>query len=79
MSTIIYSNVCLIRFETSAEARTRAAAEGNSRAEDVIPIYRRKTQVDPSGKETEIRQRYFIVDGVDALKKFGEDPWYVSI
>ncbi|KIJ32428.1 hypothetical protein M422DRAFT_70583 [Sphaerobolus stellatus SS14] len=62
-------------FETSADARTRAAAEGNSRAEDVIPIYRRKTQVDATGKETESFQRYVIVDGVDALKKFGEDPW----
>lgn len=59
----------------SAEARARAAAEGNSRAEDMIPIYRKRTHVDPSGKETETRLRYFIVDGVDALKKFGDDAW----
>ncbi|GJJ11873.1 hypothetical protein Clacol_006111 [Clathrus columnatus] len=62
-------------FEPSSEARARAAAEGNSRAEDMIPIYRKRTHVDPSGKETETRLRYFIVDGVDALKKFGDDAW----
>lgn len=62
-------------FEPSAEARARAVAEGNSRAEDMIPIYRKRTHVDPSGKETETRLRYFIVDGVDALKKFGDDAW----
>jgi hypothetical protein len=22
--------------------------------------------------------RYFVVDGVDALKKFGDDAWYVT-
>ncbi|KAF8589689.1 CDC73-domain-containing protein [Ramaria rubella] len=62
-------------FEPSADARARAAAEGNSRADDLIPVYRRRTQVDPSGKETETRMRYFVVDGVDALKKFGDDAW----
>lgn len=63
------------RFEPSAQARARAAADGNSRADDLIPIYRRRTQVDPGGKETETRMRYFVVDGVDALKKFGDDAW----
>ncbi|KAF8485630.1 RNA polymerase II-associated protein [Gautieria morchelliformis] len=62
-------------FEPSSEARARAAAEGNSRADDLIPVYRRRTQVDPSGRETETRMRYFVVDGVDALKKFGDDAW----
>lgn len=63
------------RFEPSTDARARAATEGNPRAEDVIPIYRKLSQLDASGKETEVRMRYFIVDGVDALKKFGEDAW----
>ena len=40
-------------FEPSQEARARAAAEGNARAEDVIPIYRKRTTIDPSGRETE--------------------------
>jgi len=62
-------------FEPSAEARARAAAEGNSRADDLIPIYRKRTTVDPSGKETETRMRYFVVDGVESLKKFGDDAW----
>ncbi|KAJ7784402.1 RNA polymerase II-associated protein [Mycena metata] len=62
-------------FEPSQEARERAAAEGNPRPEDMIPIYRKRTSIDPSGKEHETQARYFVVDSVDALGKFGPDAW----
>lgn len=62
-------------FEPSAEARARAAAEGNSRPEDMIPIYRKRTHIDSSGQEHEIQGKYFVVDGTDALAKFGSDAW----
>lgn len=44
-------------FETAQDARARAAAEGNPRAEDVIPIYRKRTTIDSSGRETETQMR----------------------
>ncbi|KAI0823842.1 RNA polymerase II-associated protein [Trametes gibbosa] len=62
-------------FEPSQEARTRAVSEGNARAEDVIPIYRKRTTIDPSGRETETQTRYFVVDSAEALAKFGADAW----
>ncbi|KAF5387093.1 hypothetical protein D9615_002055 [Tricholomella constricta] len=62
-------------FEPSQEARARATAEGNTRPEDVIPIYRKRTHIDSSGKETETHARYFVVDSVEALSKFGADAW----
>lgn len=62
-------------FEPSQEARAHAAAEGNTRPEDMIPIYRKRTTIDSSGKETETQARYFIVDSVEALQKFGADAW----
>ncbi|KAI0355167.1 RNA polymerase II-associated protein [Trametes cingulata] len=62
-------------FEPSQDARARAAAEGNARAEDVIPIYRKRTTIDPSGRETETQTRYFVVDSAEALAKFGPDAW----
>lgn len=62
-------------FEPSQEARTRATAEGNPRPEDLIPIYRKRTHIDSSGKETETSSRYFVVDSVEALSKFGVDAW----
>lgn len=62
-------------FEPSQEARARAAAEGNTRPDDLIPIYRRRTTIDPSGRETESQSRYFVVDSADALTKFGSDAW----
>ncbi|KAH9890470.1 RNA polymerase II-associated protein [Cubamyces lactineus] len=62
-------------FEPSQEARARAASEGNARAEDVIPIYRKRTTIDPSGRETETQTRYFVVDSAEALAKFGPDAW----
>lgn len=63
------------RFEHSQEARARAAAEGNARPEDLIAIYRRRTHIDSSGKETETQAKYFVVDSVEALAKFGADAW----
>ncbi|KAI0628838.1 RNA polymerase II-associated protein [Trametes polyzona] len=62
-------------FEPSQEARARAVAEGNARAEDVIPIYRKRTTIDTSGRETETQTRYFVVDSAEALAKFGADAW----
>ncbi|TBU40044.1 CDC73-domain-containing protein [Dichomitus squalens] len=62
-------------FEPSQEARTRAAAEGNARPEDMIPIYRKRTTIDSSGRETETQTRYFVVDSTEALAKFGTDAW----
>ncbi len=63
------------RFEPSQEARARATAEGNSRPEDLIPIYRKRTMIDSSGKETTIKSTYLVVDSVEALSKFGPDCW----
>ncbi|KAJ7781790.1 RNA polymerase II-associated protein [Mycena maculata] len=62
-------------FEPSQDARTRATAEGNPRPEDMIPIYRKRTSIDSSGKEHETQARYFVVDSVEALGKFGPDAW----
>ncbi|KAK1217288.1 accessory factor associated with RNA polymerase II [Marasmius sp. AFHP31] len=63
-------------FEPSLEAQTRARAEGNSRPEDMIPIYRKLTHIDSSGKETAVHSRYVVVDSTEALSKFGgADAW----
>ncbi|KAL6308630.1 RNA polymerase II-associated protein [Sparassis latifolia] len=62
-------------FEPSQDARARAAAEGNARPEDLIAIYRKRTTIDPSGREMESNSRYFIVDSTEALAKFGADAW----
>ncbi|KAJ7593726.1 RNA polymerase II-associated protein [Mycena floridula] len=62
-------------FEPSQIARARAMEEGNTKPEDMIPIYRKLTNIDPSGKETVIQAKYFIVDSVEALSKFGPDAW----
>lgn len=45
-------------YETTQEARKRAADEGNSRSEDMIPIYRKRTAIDSSGRETTSQIRY---------------------
>lgn len=65
----------LLRFEGPTEARNRAAAEGNARAEDVVAIYRTRTHIDSTGFERQIQARYFVVDSVEALSKFGNDAW----
>ncbi|KAG6841737.1 hypothetical protein C0991_007623 [Blastosporella zonata] len=62
-------------FEPSQEARASAAAAGNSKPEDMIPVYRKRTHIDSSGKETETQARYYVVDSVEALSKFGADAW----
>ncbi|EKM78370.1 hypothetical protein AGABI1DRAFT_101097 [Agaricus bisporus var. burnettii JB137-S8] len=62
-------------FEPPQEARAHAMAEGNTRPEDLIAIYRRRTHIDSSGKETESQAKYFVVDSVEALAKFGADAW----
>ncbi|PFH53548.1 hypothetical protein AMATHDRAFT_137288 [Amanita thiersii Skay4041] len=62
-------------FEVPQEAKARAAVEGNTRPEDVIPIYRKRVTIDSSGKEIETQARYFVVDNVEALAKFGADAW----
>ncbi|EIN07888.1 RNA polymerase II-associated protein [Punctularia strigosozonata HHB-11173 SS5] len=62
-------------FETSLDARARATAEGNPKPEDLMPIYRRRTNIDSSGRETESQVKYYVVDGVEALAKFGPDAW----
>jgi parafibromin len=41
----------------------------------MIPIYRKRTSIDSSGKEHETQARYFVVDSVEALGKFGPDAW----
>ncbi|KAH9961006.1 RNA polymerase II-associated protein [Russula dissimulans] len=62
-------------FEPSAEARARAAAEGTTRAEDLIPIDRERTTIEPGGQARASAQRYYVVDSVEALNKFGADAW----
>jgi len=62
-------------FEPSQEARARAISEGNVKPDDMIPIYRKRTHIDSSGRETESQVRYVVVDSVEALSKFGVDPW----
>lgn len=47
-------------YETSQEARKRAADEGNTRPEDMIPIYRKRTAIDSSGRETVTQARYVL-------------------
>ncbi|KAG6908035.1 hypothetical protein DXG01_006397 [Tephrocybe rancida] len=61
-------NISNLSFEPSQDARALAASEGNTRPEDIIPIYRERTHIDSSGKETETQAKYFrIVDSVEAL------------
>ncbi|KAG8967273.1 accessory factor associated with RNA polymerase II [Tulasnella sp. 425] len=61
--------------ESQYEASESARQRNGGKTEDMIPIYRRKTHIDSSGKEIETRIKYFAVDGVDALAKFGPDAW----
>ena len=55
-------------FESPADARARATAEGNPKPEDLLPIYRDAGSSTPGS-------RYLVVDGVEALAKFGTDAW----
>ncbi|WWD20179.1 hypothetical protein CI109_104655 [Kwoniella shandongensis] len=57
-------------FEPSEVARQNEAAQGNVRAEDMVPVIRKR-----SGPHGDVTSKYYIVDGVDALQKFGQDAW----
>ncbi|WWC73546.1 uncharacterized protein I206_107518 [Kwoniella pini CBS 10737] len=57
-------------FEPSDVARQNEAAQGNMRAEDVVAILRKR-----SGPHGDVTSKYYVVDGVDALQKFGQDAW----
>jgi parafibromin len=45
------------------------------RPEDLIPVYRKRTSIDTSGKETVTQAKYFVIDSVETLSKFGADAW----
>lgn len=62
-------------FEPSTAARARATSEGNPRPEDLIPIYRKRTTIDTSGRETTTSQTYYVIDSAEVLGKFGADAW----
>ncbi|TFK25744.1 RNA polymerase II accessory factor [Coprinopsis marcescibilis] len=62
-------------FELSQDAKARSAAEGNPKPEDMVPLYRKKTAMESSGREIVSHSRYFVVDSVEALSKFGTDAW----
>ena len=75
----------LLRFEPSEVARQSEASQGNIRAEDMVPVLRKRSGPtgelfcyfvagwsDPSG---DVTSKYYIVDGVEALQKFGQDAW----
>ncbi|GFZ50052.1 hypothetical protein JCM24511_07805 [Saitozyma sp. JCM 24511] len=57
-------------FEPSEVARQNEAAQGNVRSEDMIPVLRKR-----SGPNGEVTSKYYVVDGVEALQKFGQDAW----
>ncbi|WVQ79261.1 hypothetical protein IAT38_001357 [Cryptococcus sp. DSM 104549] len=57
-------------FEPSDVARQNEAAQGNVKAEDMVPVIRKRT-----GPHGDITSKYYVVDGVDALQKFGQDAW----
>jgi parafibromin len=80
LSSLIISSNCLDqipphRFEPSAEACARARAEGMTCAEDLIPIDHECTTIEPCGQARTSAQRYYVVDSVEALNKFGVDAW----
>lgn len=57
-------------FEPSDVARRAQADEGNLRAEDLVPILRKRT-----GPNGDVTTKYIVVDSVEALQKLGQDPW----
>ncbi|WRT69552.1 uncharacterized protein IL334_006539 [Kwoniella shivajii] len=57
-------------FEPSEVARQHEASQGNFKAEDMVPILRKR-----SGPHGDVTSKYYVVDGVDALQKFGQDAW----
>jgi hypothetical protein len=74
------------RFETSEEARLASLGSGSysnsgRSVEDVIVVNhaRLMSNVGPNGEVNSRKVRFFVVDGVEALSKFGglEEAWYV--
>ncbi|KAG8833329.1 accessory factor associated with RNA polymerase II [Serendipita sp. 399] len=63
-------------FVDPVTAKMRAAEENTAR-EDVAIIYRKRTHIEPGGREVETQVKYFVVDDIEALNKFGSDAWYV--
>ena len=72
------------RFEPSDVARANEAAQGNIKPDDVVPIMRKRTG--PNGMSAirdfvvsslvgDVMTKYYVVDGVDSLQKFGQDAW----
>ncbi|WVR08183.1 hypothetical protein IAU60_005229 [Kwoniella sp. DSM 27419] len=57
-------------FEPSESARMHEVERGNTKAEDMVPILRKR-----SGPHGDVTSKYYVVDGVDALQKFGQDAW----
>ncbi|RXK34873.1 parafibromin [Tremella mesenterica] len=57
-------------FEPSEISRANEAQQGNTRAEDMVPVLRKRST--PQG---EVSSKYYVVDGVEALQKFGQDAW----
>lgn len=57
-------------FEPSEVARANEAQLGNTRPEDMVPILRKRSS--PTG---DITTKYYVVDSVEALQKFGQEPW----
>ncbi|WWC92935.1 uncharacterized protein L201_007898 [Kwoniella dendrophila CBS 6074] len=57
-------------FEPTEVARQNEASQGNYKAEDMVPILRKR-----SGPHGDVTSKYYVVDGVDALQKFGQDAW----
>lgn len=57
-------------FESSEIVRQREASQGNVKAEDMIPVIRKR-----SGPHGDVISKYYIVDSADALQKFGQDAW----
>ncbi|EJD46181.1 RNA polymerase II-associated protein [Auricularia subglabra TFB-10046 SS5] len=72
---ITLHNVKKFLEEAVYETPEQARAAGNAKVEDVIAVDRRRTHVGPGGKENTTRMRYLVVDSVEAMAKFGGEPW----
>ena len=57
-------------FEPSEAARAR-----QGKNEELVAIYRKRQFIGAGGKQEETKMKYFAVDTLDALGKFGQDPW----
>ncbi|CED82901.1 RNA polymerase II assessory factor Cdc73p [Phaffia rhodozyma] len=61
-------------FESSKDARDRASAEGQVKAEDLLVVLR---TMPSSGKEGDKKMKYLVVEGPEALQKLGnrDEVW----